>query len=103
MHCRRDIGFPEIAKDNPGRTIKYYVTFENCFDALLSGQADVTFTDTYVADYLLSDIRYEQFSVVTLSGYVEEISIGVSKSADPRLLQFLTGVYNIRLRKPSTK
>lgn len=79
----------EIAKDNPGRTIKYYVTFENCFDALLSGQADVTFTDTYVADYLLSDIRYEQFSVVTLSGYVEEISIGVSKSADPRLFAIL--------------
>ena len=34
----------EIAKDNPGRTIKYYVTFENCFDALLSGQACLLYT-----------------------------------------------------------
>ncbi|MFL8800843.1 MULTISPECIES: EAL domain-containing protein [unclassified Clostridioides] len=79
-----------ITKDGKlDRTIEYYNSPKECFDAVLKNKVDAVYVNTYIADYLLSNPRYEKFSVSTLTNYAEEISIGISDSADSRLFSIL--------------
>lgn len=71
------------------RTIEYYNSPKECFEAVLKDKVDAVYVNTYIADYLLSNPRYEKFSVSTLTNYAEEISIGISDSADSRLFSIL--------------
>lgn len=79
----------KIAEDNPDKQVQYYESAKACFEALVHGAADVTYTNTHIADYLLSDSRYKRFTVTTLVDGAEELSIGVSRAADPRLFSIL--------------
>lgn len=79
----------KISDDNPDKIIQSYTSPQECFEAILSGEADATYINTHIADYLLSDSRYSEFTVTTLANYSEEISIAVSKNADPRLFSIL--------------
>ena len=78
-----------VAAERPGRTVLYFDSVKDCFDALARGEADVTYVNTHIANYLLANPRYERFSAVTLTHYVDEIAIGVSPLADPRLYSIL--------------
>lgn len=81
-----------IAGDNKDKKILYYDSVEDCFEALARGDADITYSNTYIAEYLLSDPRYELFSIVTMTNYSDEISIGVSSSSDPRIFSIVDKV-----------
>lgn len=81
-----------IAGDNKDKKILYYDSVADCFEALANGDADITYSNTYIAEYLLSDPRYELFSIITMTNYSDEISIGLSSSSDPRLFSILDKV-----------
>ena len=81
-----------IAGDNKDKKILYYDSVEDCFEALAKGDADITYSNTYIAEHLLSDPKYELFSIVTMTNYSDEISIGVSSSSDPRLFSIVDKV-----------
>ncbi len=78
-----------IAKDNPEAEILYYPSNQDCFNAVKQGEADVTYTNTYIASYLMSDPTYSSFNTVTLINYSEDLGIGISEEADPRLFSIL--------------
>ena len=69
--------------------ILYFDTTEECIDAIVSGKADCTFTNNYVANYHLSNMTYRNLSAVKISGISENLAIAVSKDSDPRLLSIL--------------
>lgn len=81
-----------ISADNQDKEILYYDSAEECFQALARGDADITYSNTYIAEHLLSDPRYEPFSIVTMTNYSDEISLGISSSSDPRLFSILDKV-----------
>lgn len=81
-----------IAGDNQDKKILYFASEEECFEALARGDADITYSNTYIAEHLLADARYELFSIVTMTNYSDEISIGISSSSDPRLFSILDKV-----------
>lgn len=78
-----------IVQEHLNQAVFYFDSVEDCFDALARGAADVTYSNTHIANYLLANPRYEGFSVVTLTDYADEIAVGVSKFADPRLYAVL--------------
>lgn len=96
VSVRKRIALPEgcyfsqkIAEDNPQAEVVYYPSISDCFDAVAKKRADVTYTNTYVANYLLSERKYENFNMAVLSNYYDDLSIGVSKSTDPRVFSIL--------------
>ena len=78
-----------VAQNNPGKEIYYYDSVQACFDAILEGKAQAAYTNTQTANYILSDPKYENLHVTTLTQYPNDLCIGVSKSADPRLFSIL--------------
>lgn len=79
----------QIIKDNPNQEICYFPSVKECFDAVLAGTAQATYVNTYVANYLLCDLKYEDLKATTLTQYSSDLCIGVSKSSDPRLFSIL--------------
>ena len=78
-----------VAQNNPEKEIQYYDSIQACFDAVLDGKAQATYTNTQTANYIISDPKYENLHVTTLTQYPNDLCIGVSKSADPRLFSIL--------------
>lgn len=78
-----------IAQSNQDKEILYLDSVEACFDAVLAGEAQAAYTNTQVANYLISDPKYEKLYTTTLTQYPSDLCIGVSKSADPRLFSIL--------------
>lgn len=78
-----------IARNNPTCTVLYYSSLEECFNAVLEGRAQATYTNTHTANYLLSDPGYDKLNATTLTQYPSDLCIGVSKSADSRLFTIL--------------
>ena len=76
-----------VAQNNPEKEIQYYDSIQACFDAVLDGKAQATYTKT--ANYIISDPKYEKLHVTALTQYPNDLCIGVSKSADPRLFSIL--------------
>ncbi|WP_255467147.1 EAL domain-containing protein [Raoultibacter phocaeensis] len=79
----------EIAEEAQGHEAVYYKTPKQCFDAILEGKADIAYADIHVADYLLSEPQYNSLSLLALTDYTNNMSIGVSASADPQLVDIL--------------
>ena len=79
----------QVAQNNPDKELLYFRSAEECFEALLNGDAQAAYANTQVANYLLSDPRYDDFHATTLAQYSSNLCIGVSKSADARLLSIL--------------
>ena len=69
--------------------VTYFSTPEECFDALLSGQVDGIYLNSYMADYMLTFSRYENLALTTMTGDSVEVGIGISRSADPLLFSIL--------------
>jgi len=85
-------GFPledEVLQENPGKTIRYYDWPKECLDAVLEGQASLTYVETNIGNYLLSEAQYESLSSVIITSMPTDMCIGVSYSADPRLRSIL--------------
>ena len=78
-----------VAQNNPEKEIQYYDYIQACFDAVLDGKAQATYTNTQTANYIISDPKYEKLHVTALTQYPNDLCIGVSKSADPRLFSIL--------------
>lgn len=78
-----------IQSKNPAFDVQYFPTTKECFDALNQGIVSATYANSHVADLLLSDYRYQGLVPATLSNYTDELSIGVSKSANKLLLSIL--------------
>lgn len=69
--------------------ILYFDTTEECIEAVASGLADYTYTNYYIANYHLSNIAYRSLSATKITSISENLSIAVSKDADPRLLSII--------------
>ncbi len=78
-----------VAQNNTDKDILYFDSVQDCFDAVLEGRAQATYTNTQVANYIISDPKYEKLHATTLTQYPSDLCIGVSKSADPRLFSIL--------------
>ena len=78
-----------VAQNNPEKKIQYYDSIQACFDAVLDGKAQATYTNTQTANYIISAPKYEKLHVTALTQYPNDLCIGVSKSADPRLFSIL--------------
>lgn len=78
-----------IAQSNPQAELLYFPSVEECFDAVLNGTAEATYANTQAATYLLSDFQYVALHATTMTQYSNDLCIGVSKSADPRLFSIL--------------
>lgn len=70
-------------------TVTYYDTPKACLDALVSGEADVAYLDTHVANYLLTESQYTSLNATVVTNFSNDMSIGVSSSVDPRLASIL--------------
>lgn len=79
----------EVLLAHEGAGIQYYSDPKRCFDAVLNGKADLTYADTNVANYLLSEPQYGALSATVVADLTDSISIGVSGKADERLLNIL--------------
>ncbi len=86
---QKGYGFSEHMAQNCGKTIVFYDSVQNCFDAVLSGAADAAYVNVYVANYLLAERRYAALTATSMSKYTTDICLGISRFADPRLFSIL--------------
>ena len=66
-----------------------YDTIEECFDAVENGNVNCTYANSITANYLLSKFKYSDLVSNDLTGSIQDISIGVSDTADPTLLRII--------------
>lgn len=66
-----------------------YDTLEECFDAVENGKVNCTYANSTTANYLLSKFKYSDLVSNDLTGSIQDISIGVSVTADPTLLKII--------------
>ena len=78
-----------IEKDNPDSICRYYPSEEACFEAVLRGEADVTYINTQVAGSFMSRSHFRGLHETTLGQYSNKMRIGVSKETDPRLFSIM--------------
>lgn len=69
--------------------IKYYETIEDCLNAVLHHEADATCMNTQAAGSYVSKASYKDMYTATLGQYINEISVGISSSYDPRLFSII--------------
>ncbi|WP_029542582.1 EAL domain-containing protein [Selenomonas sp. AB3002] len=69
--------------------IIYCHSMEECFRAVSNGRADVTYAPRSVVPYLMEGSFTYNLEALTESFYRENISLGVSTQADPRLWRIL--------------
>ena len=67
----------------------YFDTIEECMQAVNSNHADVTFANSYVANYYLNHLEYRSLHEFQLTSLAENLSIAISADADPLLLSIL--------------
>lgn len=80
----------EYAKaSSPDAKIIYYGSPLECFEAVNRGEADITYANSYVAERLLENPRLNRLSIVETVNLSDNLSIGISDSADPILLSIL--------------
>lgn len=77
-----------------------YNTYQECFDAVLKGTADATLVNSYVGMKLLEDPVYRSLSYTNLGDLKQNVSLGVSKNADPLLFSIINkAIRNISYTK----
>ena len=69
--------------------ILYYDTTQECVDAVLAGEADYTFVNSYQADYYLAISKYSALKFRTIQSVSQRLSIAVSQDANPLLFSIL--------------
>lgn len=70
--------------------VTYYDTMEECLDAVDRGDADYTVSNTYECEYFLSQARYHALNFQNLQVASQQLSIGISRDADPLLYSIMT-------------
>ena len=88
----RNFNFSATIVSDPGNhfdDVLYYDSIDACFDAVFSGTADCTYVNNYVANYLLSQIKYRTLTSTPISALTEDISFALSNQCDPRLLSII--------------
>lgn len=76
--------------------ISYFDTVKECIEAVNKEDADCTYVNAYEADYYISFPKYRLLQYRTVEGLCQQLSVGVSKDADPILFSIITkGVASI--------
>jgi len=78
-----------IKKSNPEAKIFYFNTTEDCFQAVNNGKADITYANSYVAEKILDNPKYNRLEIVDTVNLSDNLCIGVSNAADPILVSIL--------------
>ena len=73
----------------PDAKIIYYNSPLECFKAVNRGDADITYANSYVAERLMEDPKLNRLAIVETVNLSDNLSIGISDSADPILLSIL--------------
>lgn len=71
------------------KKINYYDTLEECLYAVRNGDADLFLTNTYTAERIAKSPEYSALNYSTLPKLNDELSLGISNTADPMLLRIL--------------
>lgn len=80
----------EIVKDNiQGASVRYYETMDDLCEAVRTGEADICYMSSIMAEYYLSKEKYSSLKSVTLSRYSKDISIGISEDSAIELKSIL--------------
>ncbi|MDD3395261.1 MAG: transporter substrate-binding domain-containing protein [Anaerotignum sp.] len=70
--------------------ITYFDTVKECIEAVNNEETDCTYVNAYEADYYISFPKYRLLQYRTVEGLCQQISVGVSKDADPILFSIIT-------------
>ncbi len=70
--------------------IVYYDTVEECIKAVNDEVVDCTYVNTYEAEYFLSIPKYRSLQFRTVQGLAQQLSVGISKDADPILYSIIS-------------
>lgn len=85
-----------VKKSNPNAKIKYYDTPQDCFEAVNSGKADITYANSYVTEKILDNPKLNKLTIVDTVNLSDHLCIGVSNSANPILLSILNkSIHNL--------
>ena len=79
-----------ITEKYPNYHFLYYDTVEECIDAVRNGQATTTYANTYETEYFLNMPQNRILKSRAIYSIRQEVSIGVSKNADPRLFSIIS-------------
>ena len=79
-----------ITEKHPNYHFLYYDTVEECIDAVRNGQATTTYANTYETEYFLNMPQNRILKSRAIYSIRQEVSIGVSKNADPRLFSIIS-------------
>lgn len=74
--------------------IVYCKSWEECLQAVSNGRADLTFAPRSMVPHLMESASVYNLEADTESHYTEDISLGVSNQADPRLWHILNKEVN---------
>lgn len=69
--------------------IIYLESPEECFDALKQNKVSVTFANSYVANYLISDPKYGSINLINFGEINEPVAMAISRKRDPMLLSII--------------
>ncbi len=78
-----------VKKTNSHIKIRYYDSPRDCFEAVNRGEADITYANSYVAEQLMENPRFNMLSIVETVNLEDRLCIGLSDSLDPVLLSIL--------------
>lgn len=90
----------QVSADNKDKEVRYYDSLTECLDALVDGEADITYSDVYTAAYLLKDPRYASPSINPADKYISNLRMGVSRKTDLRLFSILDKALQSLPEKP---
>ncbi len=79
----------QVAADNKDKEVRYYDSLTECLDALINGEANITYSDVYAATHLLKNPRYALLSVNPADKYISNLRMGVSRQTDLHLYAIL--------------
>lgn len=88
----RNFHFSASMVNDPGNhfdDVLYYDSVDECFQSVVSGEADCTYVNNYVANYLLSQMQYRTLTSTPISAMTEDISFALSDHCDPLLLSII--------------
>ena len=78
-----------IMTQYPREQILDFNSWEECFTAVGKGAADITYAPRAAVPYLMDAVSTYNLAADTENVFLESISLGVSRTADPRLWQIL--------------
>lgn len=70
--------------------VVYFDTVEECIRAVNDEVVDCTYVNTYEAEYFLSIPKYRSLQFRTVQGLAQQLSVGISKDADPILYSIIS-------------